>query len=146
MHVTVRNDATLALLLKFFLALGCRCRFPRRSGIRRCSCGLWFFCHVSLQSFDALKVLELQKRQQAAVLQINPSCRRSSSSPPLRRAADPSGFARWCASAARAPEDSGGGECRDTLEFRSIGECSSESLCANRLPPGLPARWPGGCD
>src|ERR1700676_1417279 len=56
MHVPVRNDATLALLLELFLALRCRCRFSRRSGIRRCSCGLWFFCHVSLQSLDALKL------------------------------------------------------------------------------------------
>src|ERR1700687_3716749 len=52
MHVPVRNDATLALLLELFLALGCRCRLSRCSGIRRCSCDLWFFCHVSLQSFS----------------------------------------------------------------------------------------------
>src|SRR6266851_2500735 len=53
MHVAVRNHATLALFLELFLALGRRCRLSRRSGIRRCSCGLWFFWHVSLHSFDA---------------------------------------------------------------------------------------------
>src|SRR5260370_33896577 len=56
MHVPVRNDAALALLLDPFLALLCRCRFSRRSGIRCCSCGLWFFCHVSLHSFDSLNL------------------------------------------------------------------------------------------
>src|SRR5260370_12495442 len=56
MHVPVRNDAALALLLDPFLTLRCRCRFSRRSGIRCCSCGLWFFCHVSLHSFDSLNL------------------------------------------------------------------------------------------
>src|SRR5712675_1727042 len=37
------------------------------------------------------------------------------------------------------------GECRDTPEFQSAGGCSSGSLCGDRLPPGLPARWPGEC-
>src|SRR5713226_5869583 len=51
MHVPVRDDAALALLLELFLALRCRRRFSRRSGIRCCSCGFWFFWHVSLRSF-----------------------------------------------------------------------------------------------
>src|SRR6266478_6918686 len=77
---------------------------------------------------------------------FSPSCRRSSSSPPLRRAADPCGCARWYACAGRAPANSGGGGYRDRPEFQSTGGCSSGSPCGDRLPPGLPARWPGGDD
>src|SRR5712664_1063692 len=53
-HQPVRHDATLALLLELFLALRCRCRFSWRSSIRRCSCGLWFFCHCRLRFSLAL--------------------------------------------------------------------------------------------
>src|ERR1700686_664413 len=139
-HVTVRHHATLALLLEFLLALRCRCRLCRCPGIRCSSCGLWFFCHVLLQSFCARSETLPSWGAAALPLQtLSPSCRRSSSSPPLRRAADLYACAHSCACAGRVPEDSGDGECRDTLEFQSAGGCSSGSLCGDRLPPGLPA-------
>src|SRR6266436_9250426 len=80
-----------------------------------------------------------------ATVKASPSCRPSSSSLPRRRGVDPCGCARWCACAGRAPANSGDGECRDRLEFQSAGECSSGSPCGDRLPRGLPARWPGEC-
>src|SRR5256884_205273 len=49
-HHAVRNNAALALLLEFFFALRCRCRFPRCCCcVRRCIL-LLLFCHDSLHS------------------------------------------------------------------------------------------------
>src|SRR5579859_2294473 len=72
---------------------------------------------------------------------FSPSCPWSSSSPPLRRAADPFACAHSCACAGRAPEDCGGDGYRDTPGFQSGGGYSSESPCGDRPRRGLPARW-----
>src|SRR5258707_7074260 len=75
---------------------------------------------------------------------VSPSCPWSASSLRLRRGADLYACGRWCACAAREPEDCAGGGCRGMPEFRSAGECSSESPCGDRLRRGLPFQFPGG--
>jgi len=127
MHVAVRNHATLALFLELFLALCRRCRLSRRSGIRRCSCGLWFFWHVSLHSFDAGSQNRLALLADRLLLRCH-GARRG----PLRvRAVGVRTLAAHRQIPAVANTAIG-------LNFNQAGECSSESPCGDRLPRGLP--------
>src|SRR5438876_8208340 len=76
------------------------------------------------------------------LLPISPSCPSPAFWQPLRHAADPYECVRWYECADREPAGCGGDGYRDTPEFRSAGGYSSGSPCGDRLPRGLPVRWP----
>jgi len=136
LHVAVRYNAALALLLEFFLALRCRCRFPGApvSGAVPAAFG-------SFATFHSDRALSLKPcragAQHAAPLQISPFCLRLLLCCDCAAARSLAGARVGVRALAAHRKIPAMANAAITPEFQSAGGYSSGSLCGDRFHPAF---------